>query len=250
MPSLIYLPDVEPGLAIRVLQRFAQKVAITVPDSASYFRPGQTVVTGYPLRAQIHSATREAAVAHFGLDPARKTLLVFGGSRGARSINTALLAVLPQLLADGVQVVHVSGTLDWPQVEPARAALPDATDYHAYPYLHAEMGLAMAAADLVVSRGGASVLGEFPAFGLPSILVPYPHAWRYQKVNADYLAARGAAVVMNDADLTLQLLPTVRTLLESSTQLRDMRAAAQRLAEHDSAWRVGQELLRLAGETA
>jgi UDP-N-acetylglucosamine--N-acetylmuramyl-(pentapeptide) pyrophosphoryl-undecaprenol N-acetylglucosamine transferase len=250
VPSLIYLPDVEPGLAIRVLQRFARKVAITVPDSAAYFRPGQTVVTGYPLRQQMHSATREAAIAFFGLDAARPTLLVFGGSRGARSINNALLAVLPPLLDAGVQVIHVSGTLDWPQVEAARAALPDATHYHAYPYLHAEMGLAMAAADLVVSRAGASVLGEFPAFGLPSVLVPYPHAWRYQKVNADYLAARGAALVMNDADMPQQLLPTVRTLLESPSQLRAMQTAAQRLAEHDSAWRVGQELLRLAGETA
>ncbi len=250
VPSLIYLPDVEPGLAIQVLQRVAQRVAITVPDSAAYFRPGQTVVTGYPLRKSVHSATREAAIAHFGLDASRKTLLVFGGSRGARSINNALIAILPDLLADGVQVIHVSGTLDWKEIEAAREALPDATDYHAFPYLHQEMGLAMAAADLVVSRAGASILGEFPAFGLPSILVPYPHAWRYQKVNADYLAARGAALVMNDADMAEQLLPTVRTLLESSQQLRDMRTAAERLAEHDSGWRVGQELLRLAGETA
>lgn len=250
VPSVIYLPDVEPGLAIRVLQRLARVVAITVPDSAAYFRDGQTVVTGYPLRASLHDATREAAVAHFGLDTSRKTLLVFGGSRGARSINNALLAILSDLLADGIQVLHISGTLDWPQVEVARDALADATHYHAFPYLHHDMGLAMAAADLVVSRAGASILGEFPAFGLPSILVPYPHAWRYQKVNADYLAARGAAVVMNDADMGEKLLPTVRTLLESSQQLDPMRAAAKQLAERDSAWRVGAELLRLAGETA
>lgn len=248
VPALIYLPDVEPGLAIQVLQRLAQKVAVTVPDSAQYFRPEQTVVTGYPLRQDMHSATREAAIAHFRLDPSRRTLLVFGGSRGARSINNALITILPQLLADGVQVIHVSGTLDWTQIEIAREALPDATHYHAFPYLHHEMGLAMAAADLVVSRAGASILGEFPVFSLPSILVPYPHAWRYQKVNADYLAERGAALVMNDADMTEQLLPTIRTLLESTAQLDEMRRAAAALAQPDSAWRVGQELLRLAGE--
>jgi UDP-N-acetylglucosamine--N-acetylmuramyl-(pentapeptide) pyrophosphoryl-undecaprenol N-acetylglucosamine transferase len=247
VPSLIYLPDVEPGLAIRVLERLSQKVAITVPDSSRYCS-AQTVVTGYPLRQDMMNATREGGIAYFQLDPSRKTLLVFGGSRGARSINNALIAILPQLLADGVQVIHVSGTLDWPQVEIARETLPDATHYHAYPYLHHEMGLAMAAADLVVSRAGASILGEFPAFSLPSILVPYPHAWRYQKVNADYLAERGAALVMNDSDMTEQLLPTVRTLLESTAQLDEMRSAAAALAQHDSAWRVGQELLRLAGE--
>src|SRR5690606_26311479 len=97
------------------------------------------------------------------------TLLVFGGSRGARSINNALLAILPDLLADGIQVLHISGTLDWSQVEAARDRLADATHYHAFPYLHNDMGLAMASADLAVSRAGASILGEFPAFALPSI---------------------------------------------------------------------------------
>lgn len=250
VPSLIYLPDVEPGLAIRVLQRFAHKVAITVPDSARYFPPGKTVVTGYPLRAMMHRASREQGIAHFGLDPERRTLLVFGGSRGARSINQALQAILPQVLEAGIQVIHITGTLDWPQVEAARNALPDATHYHAFPYLHGDMAEAFAAADLVVSRAGASTLGEFPAFALPAILVPYPYAWRYQKVNADYLAERGAAIVMNDADLPEKLWPAIRDLYQDPARLERMRAASAQLAEKDSAWRVGRELLRLAGEHA
>jgi UDP-N-acetylglucosamine:LPS N-acetylglucosamine transferase len=87
--------------------------------------------------------------------------------------------------------------------------------YHAYPFLH-EMGQALAAADLVVSRAGASALGEYPLFGLPAILVPYPYAWRYQKVNADYLARRGAAVRLNDEDLPARLAGEVRALLDRS----------------------------------
>lgn len=247
VPTLIFLPDVEPGLSIRVLQRFSNRVAITVPDSAQYFPAGKTVVTGYPLRRQMTEATREAAQQHFGLDPTRKTLLVFGGSRGAQSINNALAAILPDLLADGVQIIHITGTLDWPNVEARRNALPDSRDYHAFPYLHQEMGLAMAAADLVVSRAGASTLGEFPLFGLPAILVPYPHAWRYQKVNADYLAERGAGVVMNDAAMSRDLLATIRGLLADPTALAQMRARSAALGQPDSAWQVGQELLRLAG---
>ncbi len=125
-------------------------------------------------------------------------LLVFGGSTGARSINRALLAVLPELLKE-MQIIHVSGKLDWAEVEAARGQLSGlsgeqadlAQRYRAYPYLHAEMGAALAAADLALSRAGASSLGEFPQAGLPAILVPYPYAWRYQKVNASYLAAAG-----------------------------------------------------------
>ncbi len=250
VPSLIYLPDVEPGLAIKVLQRFARQIAVSVPDSERYFPAGKTIVTGYPLRGMMRGAAREDATAHFGLDPARRTLLVFGGSRGAQSINTALARSLPDLLTDGVQVLHISGTHDWAQVEASRAALPDATHYHAFPYLHGDMGMALAAADLAVSRAGASTLGEFPTFRLPSILVPYPFAWRYQKVNADFLAERGAAVVMKDADMAADLLPTIRALLGDPARLAAMRAAAGELAQADSAWRIGQALLRLAGEQA
>lgn len=248
VPSLIFLPDIEPGLSIRVLQRFARRVATTVDESSVYFPPGKTITTGYPLRCIMSEATRDAAIRHFGLDPARKTLLVFGGSRGAHSINQALIDILPELLADGLQIIHVSGTLDWLEVEAKRAALPTTAHYHAFAYLHQEMGLAMACADLVVSRAGASTLGEFPFFGLPSILVPYPHAWRYQKVNADYLAQHGAAVCLSDADMPHDLLPTIRSLLGDHARLEQMRAAAQRLAKPDGAHSVAQELTRLTQE--
>jgi UDP-N-acetylglucosamine--N-acetylmuramyl-(pentapeptide) pyrophosphoryl-undecaprenol N-acetylglucosamine transferase len=118
--------------------------------------------------------------------------------------------------------------------------------YHAYPYLH-EMGLALAAADLVVSRAGASALGEYPLFGLPAVLVPYPFAWRYQKVNADYLVARGAAVRVNDEDLRQQLSGIVRRLLADEPRLAQMRAAAQAAATPQAAHRIATELLTLAG---
>jgi UDP-N-acetylglucosamine--N-acetylmuramyl-(pentapeptide) pyrophosphoryl-undecaprenol N-acetylglucosamine transferase len=248
VPSLIFLPDIEPGLSIRVLQRFARRVATTVDESSQFFPHGKTVTTGYPLRRQMREATRAEAITHFGLDPARQTLLVFGGSRGARSLNLALLEIVPALLADGLQIIHVSGTLDWEQVEARRGALPDASHYHAFPYLHQAMGLAMACADLVVSRAGASTLGEFPFFGLPAVLVPYPHAWRYQKVNADYLAARGAAICMHDADMGRDLLPEIRNLFADPARLSQMRAAAQQMAQPDGAARVAQELVRLTQE--
>jgi UDP-N-acetylglucosamine--N-acetylmuramyl-(pentapeptide) pyrophosphoryl-undecaprenol N-acetylglucosamine transferase len=250
VPILIFLPDIEPGATISALKRFARRVALTTPDSKVYFPNQDTVVTGYPLRHQMRQATREAAVRHFGLDPSRKTLLVFGGSRGARAINYAVLDALPTLLADGLQIIHVTGTLDWPDIEARIKTMPHVTHYHAFPYLHQEMGLAMAGADLVVSRAGASVLGEFPLFGLPAVLIPYPHAWRYQKVNADYLAARGAAVRLDEADMADSLVTTIRGLLNDPVRLEAMRAASAALAMPDGAERAAAELVKLAGGAA
>jgi UDP-N-acetylglucosamine--N-acetylmuramyl-(pentapeptide) pyrophosphoryl-undecaprenol N-acetylglucosamine transferase len=118
--------------------------------------------------------------------------------------------------------------------------------YRAYPYLHDEMGAAMAAADLVVSRAGASCLGEFPQFGLPAILVPYPHAWQYQMVNAQYLEEHGAAVVVKDSDLPAMLLPTVRRLMGDPQSLSRMRSSMGALAEPQAADRIASLLSSLA----
>ncbi|MCC6802041.1 MAG: UDP-N-acetylglucosamine--N-acetylmuramyl-(pentapeptide) pyrophosphoryl-undecaprenol N-acetylglucosamine transferase [Anaerolineae bacterium] len=249
VPSLIYLPDVEPGLAIKALRPFVTRVATTTDASAVYFRSGHTVVTGYPVRRSMLAATRDAALAHFRLDPAKKTLLVFGGSRGARSINNAVIDIAPQLLADGIQIIHLTGTLDWEQIAVRRAQLGDGCDdYHAFPYLHEDMALALASADLVVCRSGASVLGELPLFGLPSVLVPYPYAWRYQKVNADYLVERGAGVLLRDEAMPGDLLPTLRGLLGDPARLDAMHDSAAALAQPEGAWNVARELLRLAGD--
>ena len=111
--------------------------------------------------------------------------------------------------------------MNFPGVQAAR--------YHAFPYLHEEMGAALAAADLALSRAGASTLGEYPLFGLPAILVPYPYAWRYQKVNAEALVQCGAAVMLEDDKLSNQLLPTVNELLSQPQKMASMRAAMKRL---------------------
>jgi undecaprenyldiphospho-muramoylpentapeptide beta-N-acetylglucosaminyltransferase len=245
VPLVVFVPDIEPGLALRVAGRFARRVTATLEDTAHHFAPGKLVATGYPLRREVLEATRPAAIAHFELDPARQTLLVFGGSQGARSLNRALGAVLGELLRDGLQVLHITGRLDWPWASDMRTSLSqeERARYLAFPYLHEDMGLALAAADLAVSRAGAGVLGEFPYFGLPAVLVPYPHAWRYQKVNADWLAERGAAVCLEDADLAEELLPTVRGLLNAPDRLEEIGRRALALARPKGAQNVAQEVL-------
>jgi len=255
VPVLVYLPDIEPALAVNVISQVARRIAVTVEQSRSFFRgrEDRVVLTGYPVRPELTAlaadpAARERAREHFGLERERPVVLVTGGSRGARSLNRAVVGALPDWLPD-YSVIHLTGELDWPEVEQARAALPAAlqSHYQAMPFLH-EMGLALAAADLVVSRAGASALGEYPLFGLPAILVPYPHAWRYQKVNADYLAARGAAVRLNDEDLGTRLRSEVRGLLSDPERLRKMRAAARAAATPEAAARLAREWVTLAGE--
>jgi len=235
IPIVIHLPDIEPGLTIKVLRHFAAIIAITVETSAQYFPPGKTVVTGYPLQESRLTATREKALERFTLDSARRTLLVFGGSRGARSINIALAAHLGRLLDDGAQILHITGELDWERALRAAGELADHPDYQAFPYLHDDMGLALAAADLVVCRAGASTLAELPLFGLPAILAPYPHAWRYQKVNADYLCKRGTAIQLNDEDLSAKLYESVSALLHDDARLSEMSRRSRALGERDGA---------------
>jgi UDP-N-acetylglucosamine--N-acetylmuramyl-(pentapeptide) pyrophosphoryl-undecaprenol N-acetylglucosamine transferase len=250
VPVVIYLPDMRPGLAIRVLARFARLVAVTAGPAVPYFRPGQAVVTGYPVRRRLLEASRAEARARLGLNGAedRPLLLVFGGSQGARSINRAVSDGIAELLAVA-RVLHVSGPRDSGWVQAGRAALPEAlrAGYHVYTYLHEEMVNALLAADLAVSRAGASTLGEFPAAGLPAVLVPYPYAGAHQWDNARYLVEAGAAVAVADADLGADLIGVATALLADGPRRAAMGRAAHGLARPDAARRIADLLKEAAG---
>jgi len=246
IPTLLYVPDIEPGLALKALARFADRITVTAPDSRRYFSKS-VIVTGYPIRPDLSNWDRYQARTALGLSSNKPTILIFGGSQGARSLNQAILACLPDLL-ELAEVVHISGQLDWDEIEEAEADLQSAQKkrYHTFSYLH-EMGKALAAADLVISRAGASILGEFPFFELPAILIPYPYAWRYQKVNASYLAQRGAAVILDDSRLQQELLDTIKVLLDNPGKRRSMQASMRSLAKPEAAQAIASQLIELAG---
>lgn len=253
--SLLYVPDIEPGLALKSITRFSDAIAVTAEEALAYFPKHTRVrVTGYPVRPGLRAwaaKSREEARQALGLPSEMPLLLVTGGSRGALSVNQALLRALPDLLKMGL-VVHITGERDWPEMEAGWGEISSGLDpevaarYRAFPYLHAEMGAALAAADLVISRAGASALGEYPLFGLPAVLIPYPHAWRYQQVNARYLESRGAAQIVQDADLTSELLPAVSRLLADLEKLQAMSAAMRSLARPGAGAEIGALLMELA----
>ncbi len=245
-PKILYVPDIQPALALKTLAFFSKKIAITVEESKTMFFSilrKRLSVTGYPIRPELYNWTRTDAQERLGLQPDLPTLLVSGGSKGARSINRALLSALPKLLPE-MQIVHLTGNLDWPEILEKQAAMqldsstgPWMARYHPFPYLH-EMGPALAAADLVVSRAGASALGEYPFFGLPAILVPYPYAWKYQKVNANWLAERGAAVILPDQELPEKMVELVNKILGNQSLLEKMRSSSKNLSKPEAAGKI------------
>jgi len=248
IPSVLYVPDVEPGLALKNISQRASAIALTVEDSKKFFNPRKTMkVTGYPVRKELFGWNRSDAMRTFGLVEDKPVLFVFGGSKGAHLINTALFAALDELLSF-CQIIHITGEDDFVEARSLQNAFSMglAGNYHPFNYLHDEMGAAYAAADMVVSRAGASTLGELPAFGLPAILVPYPFAWRYQKVNADYLARSGAATVVENKDLPGRLVPEVKKILLNPQILAEKKHAMHSLAVPDAAEQIAEMILEQA----
>ncbi|MGH2581806.1 MAG: undecaprenyldiphospho-muramoylpentapeptide beta-N-acetylglucosaminyltransferase [Anaerolineales bacterium] len=251
IPALAFVPDIRPGFTLRFIARFANKIAVVVDETRKYFSNQDRVkVTGYPIRKEIRRWKRADAMKHFELSDSLPTLLVFGGSKGAQSINRALAAALPELLRE-MQILHVTGIGNWEEAQAAMADLDAnlSANYHPYPYLHDDMGAAFAAADLAVCRAGASTLGELPVFGLPAVLVPIPIKGHLQQVNADYLQERGAAIVLQDSELPNSLAETVRGLTKDKGRAAGMQNAMTSLVAVDAAKQIAG-LLRELGKGA
>lgn len=248
VPVAVYLPDIYPGWAVRAIAKLAKRVAVTAAESLRKLPGAKSVVTGYPVRQEFWNADRAGGRERLGLDPEEKVLFVSGASQGAHSINQAIAADLPGLL-ELCEVVHLCGHADEPWLREIRDGMPDGlrARYHLHAYLHEETPWAMAAADLAICRSGASVLGELPAVGLPSILVPYPYAGGHQRINARFMEKKGAALILEDKDLD-GMLPIVGELLHDEARLRAMRESSRRLARPDAAGRIAHMLLDLARE--
>lgn len=243
IPLVVFLPDTYPGWAVRFLSRYATKIACSVEASLEHLPAEKTVVTGYPVRHQFLEATREQGIKRFQLDPALQTVLVAGGSLGAHTINLSIAESLRALL-DRVQLLHICGRDEEHWLARERDKLPEwlRARYHLHAYTD-EMAYAMAAADLAVTRAGASTLGELPMAGLPAVVIP--GGFSDQHYNADYLADRGAAVTLPHAEVE-RLGALIFELLDDQTRREGMATAMRALARPDATERLANLLREVA----
>lgn len=226
-PTLIHEQNALPGITNKILSRFVTHVAVTFEDSIARF-PQKTRIhlTGLPVRPEFFSVDKGQAYARLNLQPNKPVLLVFGGSRGARKINAAMIDVLKKY-HDSLQIVHVTGKGEYQRylqsMEDAGIPLDNSGNINVIPYLY-NMPDALAVANLVICRAGAATLAELTALGLPSILIPYPYAAEnHQEYNARALAERGAAIMIKDQELTGELLVAqMDNLLAKPEQLAEM----------------------------
>ncbi len=249
IPCCIQEQNAMPGVTNKILSRYVRKVFLGYKEAGKYFHgKAEQKYTGNPIRSEILQHTREEAVAELGLDPAKKTILVSGGSRGARSINKAMLEA--ELALSGrqeVQVLHATGEVNYEEYMAEikrRGGVAD--NIIIKPYLH-NMPVALAAADLAVFRAGAIGLAELMAKGVPSVLVPYPYATaNHQEFNARAVEAVGAAKVILDKDLTGEaVLEFIEHLLVHKEELQQMQAAAKRLGRPQAARVIASEAVAL-----
>ncbi len=230
IPIVVHEANARPGLANKIGARYTHFVAVSTPDSK--LRHARYI--GIPLRRAIatldRDAERDKAREAFGLDPMRPTLLVFGGSQGARRLNETLAATAESLLSAGVQVLHAAG----PNNELTITPPPGAPPYVVVPYLE-RMDLAYAAADMVLCRAGAMTCAELSAVGLPAAYVPLPIGNGEQRLNAQPVVKAGGGLLVDDADLTPEwITANVLPVLTDARRLYEMGRAAAEFGRRDA----------------
>lgn len=251
IPRVIYLPDLEPGWAIRVTARWATRVAVSFPQVARHFAPSQAVVTGYPVRAEFFTADPKRARARWRLEANAPTVAILGGSSGAHNINRAVVMNYVAL-AQLAQVIHLTGQRDeaWVRGEVEQLSPDLRARVRVFGYLDDDLPDALAAADVIIARAGAATLGELPALGIPAILVPGQFAGQHQAQNARFLVERGAAVQVDDAALKEKLIPALGDLFAAPEKLNTMRAAMRALANPRAAQNIAELLEQLASPSS
>ncbi len=251
--SAILAPDMVPGRTNLLLSRFVDRICITFDKSESYFPTAKTVVTGMPLRMGVslplEVTAMEARRRFTGLRPDAFTLLVLGGSQGARAINQVVCDAAPALVGTGVQILHQTGARNYDEIRAAHADLVTTGGYCPIPFLRAdEMAAALRAADLVVCRGGISTLAEVTYNRLPAIVVPLPTAYAdHQTFNAQALESSGACILKRQGDLNAEVLTRdISELRANPPKLRELAAAAAKSSRPSAARDVCTILDQLA----
>ena len=248
IPTLLQEQNSYAGLANKTLARKAAKICVAYEGMERFFPADKSMLTGNPVRQQLleSTITREEAIRSFGLDPKKKTILLVGGSLGARTINESVLQHLDEIRVSQVQFIWQTGKYysDAIAKQLEKAVCPDnlkVTDFIS------DMAAAYRAADLVISRAGAGSISEFCLLGKPVILVPSPNvAEDHQTKNAMALVKKDAALCVKDAEATQQLLPLAIKTVDDDAKLKSLHENILKMALPDSAKIIAQEVIKLA----
>lgn len=251
VPILLQEQNGFAGVTNKLLKDDAKKICVAYEGMERFFPKDKIILTGNPVRQNLTSGTKEEAIKYFNEEfgvnftTEKKTLLIIGGSLGARTINQSIIAHLQDLLESGVQVIWQTGKNYFADCKKALETLPHeniiCTDFVS------QMPLAYALADLVISRAGASSISELCLLAKPSILVPSPNvAEDHQTHNAMALVRKDAAVLVKDVEAQNTLIDIALTLINNDNQLQSLRKNILALALPDSARLIAEEVMKLA----
>ena len=251
IPTLIQEQNVVPGITNKILSRFVDVVAVGYEEAIPHFPSAKKVIyTGNPVRPSVVTANREEARAYFGLQEDQTAILVAGGSRGARSINTAMQAVHEHYKGrEDIKIIHATGTDEYRRVCEG-LGIPEEDVYsptsHIVPYLD-NMDMAMAASDMAIFRSGAIGLAELAVRGIPSILIPYPYAAAdHQTFNAKAFVDAGASTMIVDKELNgTRLLQAVDAMLADQRCRKRMAEATLQLGKPEAAIEIAKLALSI-----
>ena len=248
IPLVIQEQNSYPGVTNRILGRSADRIFTAFEDAKRYFPEGKTTLAGNPTRKSLTVANRKEAYEHFGFEEEKKTVLVLGGSGGARSINDAMQQHIKVLHDEmGLQLIWQCGKRYYDRLR-RDVEVDQYQNLRLKDFLH-DMPKAYAVADLVISRAGALSCSELALTGKPSLLVPSPNvAGDHQTRNAESMVQEGAARLAEDATLKQKLVDLIEDMITDDEQLRRMSKAAKKLARPDAANKIATEILKLAKE--
>jgi len=252
IPTMIQEQNVIPGITNKILSRFVDKIAVGYAEAMAYFpNKDKIFVSGNPIREDVLSATREESIAALGLDPKKRTILISGGSRGARSINQAMIQVHQEFAGrNDIQLLHITGQNEYNGIvgnlKQCCIDINKVGNIIITPYLY-NMPQALAVADLAIFRAGAVGLAELTARGIPSILIPYPYAAEnHQEFNARTMEKQGAAILIRDRELDgTKLIHTIKELISSPQKLDEMAIASKKIGCPKAAESIGQMALKM-----
>lgn len=245
--TLIHESNAIPGKANRLNAKFSDIVLCGLDACREHFpKHGDVRVVGTPIRGSMRQQNGDDPQEFFKLDKDRRTLLVMGGSQGARGVNRAVGQALDQFEKMGIQVLHIAGPADYEEVRDVYAKIP-MLKQHVAAFCH-RMDLAYRAADLAVARSGASSMSELAYFGVPSLLVPYPYAAEdHQTRNAEIFDKAGAGRLIRENDLNAETLAdAVRGIVNDARVAGGMKKAAQKLAVRNSAEKIADLIVKEA----